>query len=344
MLYRRLRVTPSRPRRESCQSIYKKSNFVRSSHHIWARGSHELLAIRRSNQSTLHTPPHALGAHLEIGIILPQRRQLALRIQIRIDELISPIPLTSLLFARIRPQRRDIRIALDVAIPLQIRQRLIQERLDVFRATISLEIVDPDFLPVRERSSVIDRTFELRETRCSLGSGVVPMNADHINRTPCLAAQIEELSEPIQVFARLQHRGTTELHVLRVGLHKLHIKIHGLLRLQMIAAIGLWFPKAQERLCALGNRLLCIGVPFRLLAADAVVLRHELLGRVPFGRWGGVPVCDPADVGLRGVGEGDVALVVGLWVSACGGDDAAFAGAAACTAASGVRALRGGAG
>ena len=146
------------------------------------------------------------------------------------------------------------------------------------------------------------------------------------------------------MFAGLQHGRAAELHILRVRLHELQIQIHGLLRLQMIAAIGLGFAKAQERLRALGDRLLGVGVPFRLLAADAVVLRHELLGRVPLGWWGRVPVCDPADVGLRGVGEGDVALVVGLRVSACGGDDAAFEGATAGTVASGGCALRGGAG
>ena len=58
-------------------------------------------------------------------------------------------------------------------------------------------------------------------------------------------------------------------------------------------------------------------------------MRDEVFQFVPVGRWGGIPVCDPADVGFVGVGERDVALVVGLGSPACGGDDASLTGAAA---------------
>ena len=194
---RRLRrVTPSRPRRQSCKSMYKKSTFVPSSALPFGLGDSLLCFVYRLNRH--YTPlPKCLTTHLEIGIILAQRRQLALGVQIRINELIGPIPLARLRLTRIRPQGRDIRIALDIAVALQIRQRLIEERLDILGATISLEIVDPDFLPVRERGGVIDCTLEFWEARCSLGSSVVPVDADHIDRAPCLAAQIQELGEPV---------------------------------------------------------------------------------------------------------------------------------------------------
>ena len=71
----------------------------------------------------------------------------------------------------------------------------------------------------------------------------------------------------------------------------------------MIPATGVGLTEAEECFLALGNGLFGVGLPFFLRRAGAVVLRDEFFGFVPVGRWGRVPVGDPADVGLVGVGE-----------------------------------------
>lgn len=95
----------------------------------------------------------------------------------------------------------------------------------------------------------------------------------------------------------------------------------------MITSIGLRLAKAEENPLFSVDGVPGVFVPFLWRGADAVILRDEVFWLVPVGRWSGVPVCDPAYVGFIGVGERDVALVVGF--PACGGDNAAFARAAA---------------
>ena len=97
----------------------------------------------------------------------------------------------------------------------------------------------------------------------------------------------------------------------------------------MVRPVGFRLPETEERLLALVEGLAGVLFPFGVRGGDAVVLRDEFFVRGPGGGRGGVPVCDPADVGLVCEGERDVALVVGLWGSACCGDDSALAGAAA---------------
>ena len=71
----------------------------------------------------------------------------------------------------------------------------------------------------------------------------------------------------------------------------------------MVPAAGLGLAEAEEDFLALGDGLFSVGRPFLLRGAFAVVLRDELFGFVPVGRWSRVPVGNPADIGFVGVCE-----------------------------------------
>ena len=284
---------------------------------------------RINRSSLLQTGQYALSTHLEIRIVLAQSRQCAIGAQIRIDELISPI--ASALLTRICPQRRHVRVPLHIRVALEIRQRLIQERLDVLGRAVGLEIVYPHLPAPGQRGRVLDRAFELREAGRRGGGGVVPVHTHHVDRAARRLALLHERGEPVHVRARLQHgrRAQLDAVVVRVRLHELHVQVDGVLWLQVIPAAGLGLTEAEEGFLALGNGLFGVGRPFLLRGAFAVVLRDEFFGFVPVGRWGRVPIGDPADVRFVRVGERNVTLVVGLRVATCGCDDATLARAAA---------------
>ena len=71
----------------------------------------------------------------------------------------------------------------------------------------------------------------------------------------------------------------------------------------MIPTIGVGLTEAEECFLALGNGFFGVVLPFLLRGAGAVVLRDVFFGFVPVGRWGRIPVGDPADVRLVRVGE-----------------------------------------
>ena len=302
---------------------------------ICLRSVRALLCFHQPTQSAssvpsalISSPP--LSTNLKVSIVLAQRRQSTIGAQVRINELIRTI--SSAVFIRIRPQRRHIRVAFHSIIALQIRQRLIQERLDILRRTICLEIIYPDLLALGQFDRLLDRLLELGEAGVGGGGGVEPVDADHVDGAAALVAQIEELREPVDVGLGLQQPGRAEFNVIRGHcpiLHQVHIFIHGARRVLMIAPRGIRLAEAEENPLVLFDGAIGVLSPFVFRGAHAVVLRDEVFRFVPVGRRGGVPICDPADVGFVGVGERNIALVVGLGSPACGGDDAALARAAA---------------
>lgn len=302
---------------------------------IYLRSVSALLCFHQPTQSVSPVlsalfPSPSSSTKLEVSIVLAQRRQSTIGTQVRVDELIRTIP--SAMFIRIRPQWRYIRVAFHSIIALQIRQRLIQERLDILRCTICLEIIYPDLLALGQFDRLLNRLLELGEAGIGGGGGVEPVDADHVDGAAALFAQIEELREPVDVRLGLQQPGRADLNIIRRHcpiLHQVHIFVHGARRVLMIAPIGIRLAEAEKNLVVFVNGVIGVLLPFLFRGADAVVLRDEVFRFVPVGRWSGVPICDPANVGFVGVGERYIALVVGLGSPACGGDDAAFTRATA---------------
>ena len=205
----------------------------------------------------------SLSAKLKVGIILAQRRQSTIGAQVRIDKLIRAV--SSAMLIRIRPQRWHIRIAFHSIIALQIRQRLIQEGLDILRCTICLEIVYPDLLALGQLDRLLDGLLELGEARIRGGGGVEPMDADHVDGAAALLTQIEELREPVDVRLRLQQSGRADLNIRRrlcPRLHQPHVGFHGGRFVLMISPIGIRLTEAEEDLLIFFDGLLGVCVPF----------------------------------------------------------------------------------